>query len=240
MPGWNPWHGCRKLSAGCRNCYVFRIDEAYDRDGAAVFKTQSFDLPLRRTRRGDWKVPSGETLYTCFTSDFLLEEADPWRPEAWEMMRLRADLAFFLITKRIDRFDACLPQDWGAGYPNVTICCTVENQDRADYRLPIYLRAPIRHKLIVCEPLLGPVDIAPYLVPQADNRVEQVLVGGESGAGARVCAYDWVLQIRNQCLACGVPFRFKQTGARFFKDVKMYRIPRKLQHVQARKAGIDL
>ena len=78
------------------------------------------------------------TVYTCFSSDFLLDAADEWRGEAWAMMRLRSDLHFFMITKRIDRLMSVVPDDWRTGYSNVTLCCTVENQERADYRLPLY------------------------------------------------------------------------------------------------------
>ena len=68
---------------------------------------------------------------------------------------------------------------------------------------------------------------------------EQVTVGGESGNDARVCDYDWVLNIREQCINANVPFHFKQTGAHFRKDGKLYIIPRNQQMIQAHKAGID-
>ena len=70
--------------------------------------------------------------------------------------------------------------------------------------------------------------------------VEEVSVGGESGPDARICDYAWVLSLRDQCLAAGVRFSFHQTGSRFLKDGKLYSIPRRHQHLQARKAGIDL
>src|SRR5574344_675299 len=151
---WNPWHGCHKLSEGCLNCYVYRQDERHDKDSSLVTRTAAFDLPVKRKRDGRYKVESGTEVDTCFTSDFFVEEADEWRGEAWAMMRLRSDLRFFIITKRIDRFETCLSDDWGEGYENVCIACTVENQSRADYRLPIYLRVPLRHKIIICAPLL--------------------------------------------------------------------------------------
>ena len=66
------------------------------------------------------------------------EEADEWRPEAWKMIRERDDLHFVIITKRIHRFQVGLPKDWEEGYDNVTICCTCENQNMADYRLPFF------------------------------------------------------------------------------------------------------
>ena len=235
MAGWNPWHGCRKLSEGCRNCYVYRIDARHGRDSREVAKTSAFDFPVRRNRRGEYKLASGNTVYTCFSSDFFLEEADEWRPIAWEMIRERSDLHFFIITKRIDRFGIGLPVDWGEGYEHVTVCCTVENQDRADYRLPIYREMPIRHKQIVCEPLLEAVDLMPYL----GSWVEQVIVGGESGGKARICDYGWILDLRRQCMERDVAFRFRQTGARLLKDGRVFRIPRSLQHVQACKAAID-
>ena len=236
MPAWNPWHGCHKLSPGCLNCYVYRMDARHSGDASDVRKNSDFYLPIRHARGGGYKIPSGSLIATCFTSDFLLEDADPWRDEAWRMMRERSDCTFLFITKRIDRLSACVPDDWGEGYQNVQICCTVENQDRADYRLPIFRDVPIAHKQIVCEPLLGPIDLSPYL----GAWVRGVSVGGESGEQARPCNYDWVLSIREQCSAAGVPFRFRQTGTNFVKDGKQYRIRRPLQGQQARKAGIDL
>jgi len=235
MAFWNLWHGCNKISDGCANCYVYRADERHGRDASQVYKTQAFGDPLRKKRDGSWKIPSGETVWTCFSSDFLLDTADEWRGEAWEMMRLRSDLHFFFITKRIHRLMDCLPPDWGDGYENVSICSTCENQDRADFRLPILNAAPIKHKFIACEPLLGPVNLLPYL----NSNVCQVVAGGESGAKARLCRYEWILSLRDQCMAVGMPFMFKQTGANFEKNGKIYRIPRKLQHSQARKAGIN-
>lgn len=88
-----------------------------------------------RDRTGRYKIPPGQTVYTCFTSDFFIEEADAWRGEAWAMIRERSDCTFLMITKRIDRVAACLPADWGEGWPHVVLCCTCETQERADYRL---------------------------------------------------------------------------------------------------------
>ncbi|WP_195270730.1 DUF5131 family protein [Eubacterium sp. 1001713B170207_170306_E7] len=233
---WNPWHGCQKISTGCQNCYVYRMDERYDRNSQQVSKNACFDLLLKKKRDGSWKVPPGEMVYTCFTSDFFLDAADAWRPEVWAMMRERSDLSFLFITKRIHRFAECIPEDWGSGYPNVHICCTVENQAMTDYRLPLFKAAPIRYKSIVCSPLLGPIDLTPWLDP---SWVCQVTVGGESGLNARVCHYDWILSLHRQCVDAGVAFHFQQTGARLIKDHKLYRIRRKDQHSQARKAGIN-
>lgn len=198
-----------------------------ENDGLQPPRAPKSGRPVENSGRGD-----GVYL---FTSDFLLAEADVWRREAWEMIRLRRDLHFMFFTKRIDRLSECLPGDWGAGYEHVTIGCTVENQRMADYRLPIFQKLPIRHKIIVCAPLIGPIDLAPYLGPE----IEQVSVGGESGPEARVCDYAWVLSLRDQCAEHDVSFCFHQTGARLLKDGRLYRIRRQFQHTQARKAGID-
>jgi protein gp37 len=175
-------------------------------------------------------------MWTCFTSDFFIEEADEWREDAWLMIQRRSDLHFFMITKRPERIAQCLPDDWGGGYENVTICCTMENQRRVDERLPLYRELPILHKSIICEPLLEAIDFHDGL----GSWCEQVTVGGESGRDARVCDYDWVLKIREQCIKSNVPFHFKQTGAHFRKDGRLYNIPRNQQMVQAHRAGIDI
>ncbi len=235
MAEWNPWHGCQKYSAGCANCYVYRRDAKYELDASAVRKNAAFDLPVRRLRDGTYKLKGPEQVFTCFTSDFFLDQADDWRAEAWRMMRERSDLEFFFITKRILRFYERLPEDWGDGYENVSIGVTCENQAKADERLPFFLRLPIRHKTIICEPMLEAVDFSPYLGPA----IEQVVVGGESGDTARLMRYDWALGVRRQCEAASVPFYFKQTGARFEKDGREYRIPRRLQFSQARKSGLS-
>ena len=234
---WNPWHGCRKISEGCEHCYVYSRDRMYGKDSSVVSKTANFGLPLKRKRDGNYKIASEETVLTCFTSDFLLSDADSWRPEAWRMIRERHDLDFFFITKRIDRFMVGLPDDWGDGYDNVAVGCTVENMRMADYRLRIFRQLPIKHRIIICAPLIEPLDLSHYL---DRNVIEQVSAGGESGAEARVCDYDWVLGIRTQCMAAGVPFSFHQTGARLLKDGRIYDIERRYQHSQAKRAGIDV
>lgn len=234
---WNPWHGCHKLSQGCKHCYVYREDAKRGVDSSLVSQTKNFNLPVQKKRNGEYKIPSGTMIYTCFTSDFLLEDADGWRAEAWEMMRTRADLNFMFITKRIDRLQDVLPHDWGDGYHNVTICCTVENQDRADYRLPIFEEVAIKHKIIICEPLLEQIDLSKH---EIGGWIEQVVAGGESGKDVRPCNFDWIMKLHDVCAEQHVAFWFKQTGARFVKDGKLYLIKRQFQHSQARRAGVNL
>lgn len=232
---WNLWHGCTKYSEGCKHCYVYRGDAKYNRNSSDVKKTKNFNLPIAKNRKGDYKYPPKTFFWLCFTSDFLLEDADSWREDAWDIIRLRSDCHFLFITKRITRFMQCIPSDWGDGWDNVTIVCTCENQKRANERLPVFLSLPIKHKCIASEPLLEEINLSPYL----NESIEQVIVGGESGYYARPCKYDWILKIRKDCIDKNVNFHFKQTGTHFIKDSKMFTVERKLQHSQARKANIN-
>ena len=150
------------------------------------------------------------------------------------MIRERADLQFLFLTNRSERFMNCLPEDWGSGYDNVIVGCTVENQDRADYRLPIFNSLPIKHKNIICQPLIDKIDLSAYL----DN-IELVVVGGESDRNARPLDYEWVLAIREQCIAHKVHFEFRQCGTHFIKDGKNYTLSVRDLCSQARKANID-
>jgi protein gp37 len=235
---WNPWHGCKKISAGCKYCYVYRQDEMYSAKLQSSFvrkNLNSFDLPLKLKRDKTYKLRPGQIVYTCLTSDFFVVEADDWRVSAWKMIKTRKDLRFFIFTKRIDRFSASLPDDWGSGYENVIIGCTVENQKMADFRLPIFEKLPIKHKVIIVAPMLEKMDISRYL----NDTIEEVAVSGESGKEARICDYDWFLDIRRQCIEKNIPFCFHQTGAKFLKDGKIYRIRRCHQISQAYKANIN-
>ena len=234
MPIWNAWHGCDKISEGCRNCYVYRRDSKYGKDSTEITKNKDFDLPLRKNSDGLYKLMTREIVYVCMTSDFFHEKADIWRKDIWDIIRKRCDLQFMIITKRIHRFYEVLPDDWGDGWDNVGITCTCENQDRADFRLPIFEKLPVKFKAIACEPLLEKINLEKYL-----GNVDLLVAGGESGEKARLCEYDWILDLKKQCENTNTQFYFKQTGALFKKDGKIYRIPRKLQHIQAQKAQIN-
>ncbi|MBQ5451920.1 MAG: DUF5131 family protein, partial [Bacteroidales bacterium] len=90
---WNPWHGCTKISPGCKYCYVYRQDEMYGSEISSqeCRKTGNFNLPIKRKRDKSWKIESGKIVFTCFTSDFLLKDADECRPECWQMIKQRSD-----------------------------------------------------------------------------------------------------------------------------------------------------
>ncbi len=234
---WNPWHGCHRVSEGCDHCYMYFLDRRRGIDTSRVVPTAGFDLPLRRRRDGTFKLPPGMELYVGLSTDFFVEEADPWRPRAWDIIRRRPDIAFRLLTKRAARIARCLPDDWGDGWDNVMISVTAENQRRADERLPLLLDIPARHKGMMSAPMIGPVDAERYL---ASGQIQEVLCGGENYDGARPCHYSWVKSLSDQCRRHDITFNFIETGTRFVKDGHTFDIPdKRLQSVQAFRSGLS-
>lgn len=206
---WEPWTGCYKISEGCENCYFYGPHaKRYGQN--TIKKTDKFDWPIRKNTKGEYAIKGNKILPTCFATDFFLKEANEWRKEVWSMIKERQDIEFLILTKRIDRFLISLPSDWGEGYDNVNIGCTVENQKLADYRLPLFLSFPIKHRFIACSPLLERIDLSPYLYG-----IEHVTVAGEAGRDARMCDYDWVMDIRQQCIEANITFWYKSTGTLF-------------------------
>jgi len=215
---------------------MYFLDKTRDKNGADIYRTGGVDYPLSKDRHGNYKIKSGELIRVCMTSDFFLEEADDWRDEAWSIMRLRPDVKFFLLTKRPQRVKDCLPQDWGDGWENVFFNVTFENQRRADERIPILLELPFKHKGVMCAPFIGPVSIEKYL---GDGQIEQVICGGENYDGSRLCDFEWVKTLREECVRHDITFAFIETGTVFIKDGKIYRIPNKqIQAQQAYKSGM--
>lgn len=235
---WNPWHGCVKCSEGCANCYMFFQDKMRGRNGAEIYRTkQGFDYPLQRDKNGSYKIKSGEMLRVCMNSDFFLEQADIWRDDAWNMIHLRPDIIFFLLTKRPQRVSKCLPYDWGGGWENVFFNVTCENQKRADERIPILLDLPFKHKGIMTAPFIGKIEIEKYL---ATGQIEQVICDGENYENPRPCNFEWVKSLSEQCKKYNVTFVFIGTGMNFIKDNRQYKIKsRFLQSQQAYKSDVS-
>ncbi|MCI5850768.1 MAG: phage Gp37/Gp68 family protein [Sutterellaceae bacterium] len=236
---WNRWHGCVKKSEGCKHCYMYALDKAHGRLGSDIYRVESnFRYPLSRNRDGSWKVKSGEMIRVCMTSDFFLEEADPWREEAWDIMRARPDVVFYLLTKRPERVSKCLPGDWGEGWENIFFNISAENQKRADERMPILLDLPFRHKGVSCAPLIGPVTLARWL-DRKPGAVELVSSDGENYDGNRPLDFEWVKRLRVECEARGITFAFYSLGNVFVKDGRTYRLPKDLQVRMAWKSGMN-
>jgi protein gp37 len=230
---WNPWRGCRKYAEGCKYCYIHKGDAKRGVDTSEIVKTDSFCAPVAKKKNGEYKMKPG-IVYTCFQTDFLIEDADAWRGACWAMIRERADCHFIFLTKRIARFSSVAPVDWGDGYDNVTVGVSCENQQSVDERLSVLKALPIKHRNIILQPLIEHVDIAAYLAG-----CELVMVGGEYDTNARPLNFAWVLGCREQCVAANVPFQFRQCGTHFIKDGKKYTLAYHQLGKQAKAAGID-
>jgi len=204
---WNPVTGCTKISPGCAHCYAERIalrlqamEQPRYRNGFELtLQPDLLEQPLR------WKRP--RFVFVNSMSDLFHHgvPADYIR-RTFEVMGKAHWHVFQVLTKRADRLAELAPElPWSA---NLWMGVSVENA-RFTYRIDHLRGTDARVKFLSLEPLLGPL-------PRLDLRgVHWVIVGGESGPGARPIEESWVLDIRDQCLAAGIPFFFKQWGGMF-------------------------
>ena len=206
---WNPWTGCRKVSPGCKFCYMYRDKERYGKDPKEVIRSKStFDQPLK------WTEP--RLIFTCSWSDFFIKDADEWRDDAWDIIRRTPHHTYQILTKRPERVMECLPDDWGDGYPNVWLGVSVENQEMYDARVPMLADIPAAVRFLSLEPLIGPIDVdtkGQYL----EHDIHWVIIGGESGNDTGKYRYrradiKWFTDIITDVLKYGVATFFKQTG----------------------------
>jgi protein gp37 len=202
---WNPWIGCSKVSAGCRACYMFTFRARVGQDPSVVTRTKptTFDAP----RSKKWLAP--RRIFTCSWSDFFHEAADAWRADAWEVIRQTPQHVYQILTKRPERLAGHLPwTDLSAQWDHVWLGVSVENQTVTDQRIPLLLRTSAAHRFLSVEPLLGPVDLRPYL-----DGLDWVIIGGESGPGFRPMQIARIEQIVADCVAAAVSVFVKQDSA---------------------------
>lgn len=231
---WNPWHGCHKISPGCKFCYMFRDKEKYGQDPNLVVRSKTtFRDPLK------WKEP--KRIFTCSWSDFFIEEADAWRQEAWDIIQATPQHTYLILTKRPELIAGRLPWhkrlEHTAGvcfvtdhpWPNVHLGVSVESKDYL-WRVIKLLTVPAALHFLSAEPLLGPLDLSwiiyegvtiidalsglhGFPTPHATGpRLGWVICGGESGQDARPMHPDWIESIIQQCATAGVPCFVKQIG----------------------------
>ena len=222
---WNPWTGCHRCSTGCTLCTVFTGNKYSfgSGDNVRISKT-NFRLPIQKQRDKTkklekyelkYKIPSGSIINVCESSDFFLEEADVWRIEAWKFIHERQDCLFRICTKRPERISQCLPDNWLDGYLNAVISVSVEDEYNAWLRIPELIECVAKHKELILEPLLEPIDIRPFL---SSGVIDKVIVGGETYNGwdgvARPLELSWVKELREQCIEYNTDFEFKSTGSK--------------------------
>lgn len=201
---WNPVTGCTKLSPGCAHCYAermaLRLRAAGQPNYIDGFKLslheRMLEVPLK------WKKP--QMIFVNSMSDLFHKDVPlEFITKVFDVMRRASWHTFQVLTKRSERLLELDPEiDWP---PNVWMGVSVENQDytfRIDHLREIHAHI----KFLSLEPLLGPL-------PDLDLRgMDWVIVGGESGPGARPIQEDWVIDIKDQCRVAYTPFFFKQWG----------------------------
>lgn len=255
----NFWIGCRKVSPACASCYAGTLVQ--NRMGKAFYPPVDLgrvatdaDSPVWRTKT--WRDPikwdreareAGviKRVFTCSLSDFFLDHpgVHEWRKEAWHLMRGTPNLLWLVLSKRWDLgaeyIAGCMPADWGAGYSNVMLGATVENQDQAS-RLDVLCSLPVQAGTFAsCEPLLGPLELhrwtagvyhctecgavgdgdsqsfefcAEDTIVEFPSPLQWIIAGGESGSKPRPTHPNWVRDLRDVCLASRTPFHLKQFG----------------------------
>jgi protein gp37 len=201
---WNPLSGCTKISPGCKHCYAERMARRlqamrqanYVNGFALTLHEEALELPLR------WKKPQtifvnsmSDMFHTRVPRDFILRAFDVMQRAHWHR--------FQVLTKRSDRLTDLSEQlPWA---DNIWMGVSVESEPYT-YRIDHLRDTGAAIKFLSLEPLLGPLDNLCL------DGIDWVIVGGESGPGARAMKSEWVTSIRDQCLEADVPFFFKQWG----------------------------
>src|SRR6185503_6781460 len=240
----NPWHGCQKVSPGCDRCYAMTLVERLGWvDGGADGKYRIWGPPKTTLRRlfgaKHWSEPlrwnqqaeqAGERRRVFCASMADVFEDHPGvgsdRLQLWQLISSTPMLDWLLLTKRPENVREMVPSHWWSnGFPkNVWLGTSVETQQYAAIRIPILLRLPAAVRFLSCEPLLGPLDLRPWLTPlgmavngrvaiecehgydacpECDSGpplIQWVIAGGESGAGHRPMSVHWVESLRDQCV----------------------------------------
>ncbi|KVD52109.1 phage Gp37/Gp68 family protein [Burkholderia ubonensis] len=229
----SPWIGCTKVSPGCDHCYAEHLMDK--RMHKVVWGPHGERV---RTSAANWRKPlawnrTAGVFYAqhrrrqrvfCASLADVFDNAVPdvWRADLFDLIWNTPNLDWLLLTKRISNAGPMITRalelaERGINTPwpwsNVWLGATIVNQAEADRDIPKLLEVPARVRFLSMEPLLGPVDLCRAHIAQVKlPRVDWVIVGGESGHGARPMHPAWAADLRDQCARAGVPFLFKQHG----------------------------
>lgn len=242
----NPWSGCEKVSAGCANCYAaalppgMRRHAEWGKDRPRVVASESYWRQPLAWNRAAAKAGERHRVFCASTADVFEanEELDDDRARLFFLIKVTPHLDWLLLTKRPEYAVTWWGRQTGQAWPaNAWIGTSVEDQAAADERIPHLLKLPARVRFLSMEPLLGAVDVSPWLRRrvvmahetltdrmvadgwshpdgQGDHQgLQWVIVGGESGRHARPMHPDWARSLRDQCTAAGVAFFMKQMDA---------------------------
>jgi protein gp37 len=212
---WNMISGCTKISSGCKNCYAERMATRFGRDFSKVVCDESkLDQPTH------WKRP--RKIFVCSTADlFHADVPFSFISKVFDIMEANPRHTFQILTKRADRMAEWFElrsaiHDYNNGpevmLPNVWVGVTTENQEMADLRIPFLFRCPAEIRFVSVEPMIGSVDLNRFMSGEMGNKLDWVIIGGESGQNARPCHPMWVRNLVNNCRLFNTPIMFKQWG----------------------------
>lgn len=229
----NPWIGCTKVSPACQNCYAERLAstrmqlQVWGKDAPRKFQSDSYWHQPFAWNRAAERAGDRRRVFCGSMCDVMEDRrgVDTARADLWKLIESTPWLDWLLLTKHPQNLRKFLPAAWlEEPRRNVWLGATVESADYL-WRLEEVLTVPAPVHWISVEPMLGPLDLRRYLFhPDCDEHegrcpalesgwfLKLVIAGGESGAKARPSAPQWFRDLRDQCIATGVPFFFKQWG----------------------------
>ncbi len=223
----NPWEGCQKAGPGCDNCYAETRNKRF---GGGVAVNWGPGAPRRRTSVANWRKPiewnkaheaffaehgRRQRVFCASLADVFDNAVDPqWRIDLRDLIEATPSLDWLLLTKRIGNALDMLPVRWATRRlpPNIWMGATIVNQTERDRDLAKLLAVPASVHFLSVEPLLAPLTLNFPVGHLGKSQINWVIVGGESGPGARPMHPAWARNLRDECAAAGVPFLFKQWG----------------------------
>lgn len=241
---WNPVTGCTKVSQGCKHCYAERMSKRLaGRFGYSA--DDPFKVTLHPDKLGlpnEWRKP--RRVFVCSMGDLFHEDVpDNFIRSIWLRMAGYHWHQYMVLTKRPERMleiasTSLINLENGEPFipGNIWLGVSAEDQKTANERIPVLLQTPAAHRFVSCEPLLGPIDLTHLSGKEAGwncntydalsmdveegdiGQLDLVIVGGESGPGARPMHPEWARSLRDQCEDAGVPFFFKQWGRYTYSD----------------------
>lgn len=234
----NPWWGCVKVSEGCKHCYAETFSKRTGNDVWGVDKPRRFfgdkhwNEPLKWDREA---FESGERrrVFCASMADVFEDrrDLDDQRAKLFNLILKTPNLDWLLLTKRPENIKRLMYPSAIWGIENVWLGTTCENQEQADKRIPELLAVPAAVRFLSCEPLLGPVNLHEVTRDPFGGipGIHWVIVGGESGHGARPMTEIWARDLRNQCNNAGVAFFMKQMGGTIDKRHDLDDLPEDLR-----------
>jgi protein gp37 len=210
----NPWWGCVKVSPACKHCYAEAWSKRVGKDVWGINASRRFFGDDHWKGPLQWdalaaKARARARVFCASMADVFEDrrDLDEHRERLWSLIERTPNLDWLLLTKRPELIMNMVP--WKVTWPfNVWIGATVEDQERAEERLPHLAQVPAAVRFISAEPLLDSLDIAHWL----RDSLDWVITGGESGPKARPSNPSWFRDLLNQCMANDVAFHFKQWG----------------------------